>query len=145
MLPFAFIEEGELTKKQRQKEDTIRCIMTALNNHVDMTWTELIEASQLSKSILHKHLIEMIKQGVVKGTVKVKKDKNDKNDRLKTVYEYTGKAFKITGKPRKVEAAVRIVHTKKNVRPHEIKEVRNGKLISKRVKGRRVKTYFIED
>jgi DNA-binding Lrp family transcriptional regulator len=57
------------------------------------TWAKLKEITKLSNGTLSKYIKELIEEEVVRGEVKVV------NNRLETLYEYTQKGVRMTGKP----------------------------------------------
>ena len=90
------IVEGKLTKKQKQSLESIEDIMRSFYNNknkkTQRTWNDLKRVTMLSSGALSKHLKELVRQGVVKGIVRVHEN------RLTIFFEYTEKVFRIKGK-----------------------------------------------
>lgn len=88
--------EGELTKKQRETIRIIEKILYAFYNEKqekqERTWKDLLRITKLPKGTLHKYLVELVGQGVIKGEVKVE------NNRLTRFFKYTEKFVRIKGK-----------------------------------------------
>lgn len=115
--------EGKLTKKQKQSIEIVETILLALIEHEPLDWKRLLEKTKpLSKGALHKWLVELVHQGVVKGEVKIV------NNRLIPFYKYTRKPFWIEGKeeihPREV---CRFYLTEKGVVGYEWGYLKKGK------------------
>ncbi len=88
---FGYEIKGKLTKKQKIGLDTMEEITHAFydekNNKHQRTRKELKQITGLSPSTLSKHLIFLVKQDVIEGTVHVR------NNRLTPVFEYNEDAF----------------------------------------------------
>jgi hypothetical protein len=151
---YRFIVIDEPTKKQQQKMETIKGILSAFYDGVEKkkrTWIDLKRLSNTSTASLSNYLRELIYQGVVKGCLQVDKPVKNKYKRPEIVFEYTEKEFKIEGKPRKEEAGIQIVHSGRDKEGKEItgkdfkiEKIKHGRFVRKRVKGGYVKEYFFE-
>lgn len=108
----AYIIHGELTGKDKQRMETIDDILRAFYNEKHekqpRKWNDLLEITGLSNAALSKHLRELIRQRVVRGEVRVE----NRDSPMETFYEYTGKAFKITGRTPKLTEVSRVYHAK---------------------------------
>lgn len=96
MPSFNYETSAKLTEKQKQALQTVKNIVLAFyddDKKKQRTWTKLRELTRLSSGALSKHLRELVKQGVVKGEVKI----NDKNN-MQVFYEYTEEFFVVEGK-----------------------------------------------
>jgi len=92
---FGIIEEGELTKKQRQALDSTLSVVSACYEDDGITkkgrtWGELMRITGLSRGALSKHLKRLIVQGVIKPKV------NENN--LRIFYEVTGNGITVKGR-----------------------------------------------
>lgn len=97
MSGISIITEGELTPKQRQSMEIVEDILFALMEHESLDWKRLLEKTKpLSKGALHRWLVELVQQGVVKGEVKAVK--TEKGKRLTPFYTYTHEPFFMKGK-----------------------------------------------
>jgi DNA-binding Lrp family transcriptional regulator len=103
---FSYIIHGELTGKHKQALQTIDDILRAFYNEKHekepRKWNDLMKITGLSNAVLSKHLRELIRQGVVKGEVRVPENK------MEIFYEYTGKAYIVEGQEPKLKEVTRI-------------------------------------
>ena len=88
--------EGELTKRQWQKLETIMKILNCFEKTRDsypkwLTLTEIKEKTGLSKGIISKYMRELFEKGVVEGKVEVR------NKKFVMVFTLTGKNYKMKG------------------------------------------------
>ena len=99
--------EGIPSKKQLESLNIVVTLVTAFYTEEDgkqpRTWGFLLEAltkklgkpkTQPQKKTLHKYLVELIRQGIVRGEVKAV------DNRLVTFFEYTEALFHLKGKKR---------------------------------------------
>ena len=93
--------EGELTKKQEQKLETIMKILNSFecfNEETQdfyaewLTLNEIKERTDLSKGIISRYMRELFKKGVVEGKVEIK------NKKFVMVFTLTGKNYEMKGK-----------------------------------------------
>lgn len=95
-LRFTYEVRGALTKKQKQKLDTISEVVAGFYDEFDTkqprTIKELKQVTGLSSGVLSKHMQELVEKGIVKGTVEVREfgTVETKNKRLTMVFEYDG-------------------------------------------------------
>lgn len=115
LMHFSYFGSPErLTGKGKQGFNTVRQIICALydekNNKQKLTIGEIRQKTGLSKSVLSKHIKELVKQEVIRGTIEVRK--SDKSERLEAVYEHNEKImYKLKGKKVSVpEEAVRFYY-----------------------------------
>lgn len=92
-----FVIRGKLTKKQERTVEIITEVLYAFYDEKqekqERTWKELLAIfGKKRKGTLHKHLVELIRQGVVKGEIKAQ------NGKLENFFKYTEKAVEIEGK-----------------------------------------------
>jgi DNA-binding Lrp family transcriptional regulator len=105
---FTYGIKGKLTKKQEQALKTMKEISYAFYDEKDnkhqRTMKELKQITGLSSGVLSKHVRELVKQDVIRGTIKVQ------NNRLTAFFEYNDRAaVKLEGKkPEKIKEAARI-------------------------------------
>ena len=134
--------EGELTKKQEQKLETMMKILNSFECFNEktrdfyprwLTLTEIKEKTGLSKGIISKYMRELFEKGVVEGKVEVR------NGKFVMVFTLTGKNYKMKGEVKDLD----IIYVPKNEPPkyviYEIGVLTKSKLgkgKSRRVIGR---------
>ena len=96
--PFTHHVRNILTKKQEQTLQTVEKICSSFldkpsKSLVWRTQSEISKYSNLSKASVSNYLSELVRQGVVKGEIRV-----DETGRLTPYYIYTGKCYEIIGK-----------------------------------------------
>jgi DNA-binding transcriptional ArsR family regulator len=112
---FSYEIKGKLTEKQETGLKSMRRIAYAFydekNKKHQRTREELKEITGLAASTLSKHLIELVKQGVIKGTVRVR------DNRLTDIFEYNDRVFvKLDGaKSEKIREGMRFFITDKEI------------------------------
>jgi len=98
--------EDELSGKQKQRLQTIEKIVGAFYDENfekrALTRKQLVELTGLSRVTLWKYMKELIRQGVIRGEVKVI------DDSMEIIYEYTEKGYEIKGRTPKIVDAARI-------------------------------------
>lgn len=96
--PFTHHIKNILTKKQEQTLQTVHRIGSSFldKSSKSLVWrtqSEISKYSNLSKASVSNYLPELVRQGVVKGEIRV-----DETGRLTPYYIYTGKCYEIIGK-----------------------------------------------
>lgn len=103
-MAFLFKHSGTLTKKQLQKIKTMGTIVESLyDEQANCIWRTVLEitrATGLSRGVLSRHIRELVKQGVIKGEVRVA------GDRLTMFFAATGKPYVTEGKIEDIDADV---------------------------------------
>ena len=130
--------EGELTRKQKQRLETIYDILRAFynerNEKTPRTWNDLTRITRLSSGTLSKYLKELVRQGVVRGIIGIHKEEKEKDgeikirERLIPFYEYTEGFLSIKGKKRTAEKipgnVCRIWFNDKGIAKYELGSIR---------------------